>query len=174
MMAFQDPAQKLYTPLDEVVPCAYHHGRMPCPANAFKYDEDPQRPGNYLCREHRTWSWLGAWEQNLWSLRLWPKPDEAWWAWCGPAMNYHGYDSKLERYDLSKVFNLVRNRGPLGASLEAAPSYPSKVDIVLPTEEWLLGWAKRQEQKRIEKQVKEARRRLESGSDSTGSEWRHG
>jgi hypothetical protein len=147
-MAFQDPAQKLYTPLDEVMPCAYHHGRMPCPANAFKYDEDPQKPGEFLCREHRTWTWLGAWESQLWSLRITPKPNDAWWLWCGQHLNKYAWNERMQGWDINLVMREIKRHGN------------QKLELVLPTTDWLLKWAKREENKRIEQQVQEARRRL--------------
>jgi len=103
-------------------------GMEGCTEEAFAYDKDPAT-GVMLCRSHRTWSWLGTWEANGWSLRITPTADHTWWSVWGQRLNEVAYDEEIQNWDINLVIRELR-RGT-----------NKKIEIVLPQPEHILALA---------------------------------
>lgn len=128
---YQDPMRKvLRTDPETVKVCSWRDKGAVCGEMAHDYDKVPEQD-RWLCPDHRQWGWAGAWETQRWSLRLTPRPKPEFWAWYGEHMNHNGYDAGLQEYTLEKVYKELRRYTNF------------KIEIVLPTEEWLLEWAAR-------------------------------
>lgn len=146
---FQDPADKVKIVNEgDLRSCC----RERCEKLAELYDRIPGE-NRWLCKEHRTWSWAGAWETQRWSLRLEPKPTPEWWRWYGVHMNTHGWNEETQEYDVNLILREIKKYD----------TYGRKIDIVLPSADWLLEWAEQEKQRRA---VAEARHRLERAIDS--------
>lgn len=119
-------------PLFQVYKCELELGPGKlCNADAWEYDRDPNQGagfGRLLCREHRTWSWLGTWINQGWSVRLQPKLTSEEWRRVARIMNREAFDEEKGYWDLNLVIRELRR------------STSKKIEIVLATPDW---WAMR-------------------------------
>lgn len=153
---YQDPMRKvLRTDPEAVKVCSWRDKGAVCGEMAHAYDKVPEQD-RWLCPPHRQWGWAGAWETQLWSLRLTPRPKPEFWAWYGEHMNHHGFDAERQEYTLEKVYKEIRRH----------TNY--KIEILLPTKEWLLGWAKREETRQAERRISLMRQQLASKAHKEG------